>query len=214
MPTPKRSRMEPVGVRFAAGDGDRSWRGELRALSKAPCAASGMTAGQGASRHARTLRRVSYPVSDSLSCRRQALVPGTAAGAVLQIPHVGGVPLLICFRGPHGEKHAVAGAGVRHVGPAHGGDFRPPQPAHEQQAGDHGVESAPAPVGGRAARLEDRAEVGPSGRHLSPHAPRENFLKARFVPRKFHQVRAARFLGDVRLGRVGISRPSPVLQRV
>ena len=25
-----------------------------------------------------------------------------------------------------------------------GGDFRPPQPAHEQQAGDHGVESAPA----------------------------------------------------------------------
>ena len=43
MPTLKRSRMEPVGVRFAAGDGDRSWRGELRALSKAPCAASGMT---------------------------------------------------------------------------------------------------------------------------------------------------------------------------
>ena len=26
--------MEPVGVRFAAGDGDRSWRGELRALSR------------------------------------------------------------------------------------------------------------------------------------------------------------------------------------
>ena len=64
--------------------------------------------------------------------------------AVLQIPHVGGVPLLIRFRGPHGEKHAVAVAGVRHVGPAQGGDFRPPQPAHKQQAGDHGVESAPA----------------------------------------------------------------------
>ena len=28
--------------------------------------------------------------------------------------------------------------------PAHGGDFRPPQPAHKQQRGDHGVESAPA----------------------------------------------------------------------
>ena len=65
-------------------------------------------------------------------------------GAVLQIPHVGGVPLLIRFRGPHGEQHAVAVAGVRHVGPAHGGDFRPPQPAHKQQRGDHGVESAPA----------------------------------------------------------------------
>ena len=64
--------------------------------------------------------------------------------AVLQIPHVGGVPLLIRFRGPHGEQHAVAVAGVRHVGPAHGGDFRPPQPAHKQQRGDHGVESAPA----------------------------------------------------------------------
>ena len=34
-------------------------------------------------------------------------------GAVLQIPHVGGVPLLIRFRGPHGEKHAVAVAGGR-----------------------------------------------------------------------------------------------------
>ena len=34
--------------------------------------------------------------------------------------------------------------GVRHVGPAQGGDFRPPQPAHKQQRGDHGVESAPA----------------------------------------------------------------------
>ena len=41
------------------------------------------------------------------------------------------------------DKHAVAVAGVRHVGPAQSGDFRPPQPAHEQQAGDHGVESAP-----------------------------------------------------------------------
>ena len=30
---------------------------------------------------------------------------------------------------------------------------------------------------------------------LSPHAPRENFLKAQFVPRKFHQVRA--FSGSV-----------------
>ena len=38
-------------------------------------------------------------------------------GAVLQIPHVGGVPLLVCFRGPHGEQHAVAVAGVRHVTP-------------------------------------------------------------------------------------------------
>ena len=56
----------------------------------------------------------------------------------------GGVPLLIRFRGPHDEQHAVAVAGVRHVGPAQGGDFRPPQPAHKQQAGDHGVESAPA----------------------------------------------------------------------
>ena len=33
--------------------------------------------------------------------------------AVLQIAHVGGVPLLIRFRGPHGDKHAVAVAGVR-----------------------------------------------------------------------------------------------------
>ena len=42
------------------------------------------------------------------------------------------------------SKHAVAVGGVRHVGPAQSGDFRPPQPAHEQQRGDHGVESAAA----------------------------------------------------------------------
>ena len=65
-------------------------------------------------------------------------------GAVLQIPHVGGVPLLIRFRGTHGEQHAVADAGVRHVTPFKRAHFRPPQPAHEQQRGDHGVESAPA----------------------------------------------------------------------
>ena len=51
---------------------------------------------------------------------------------------------MICFRGPHGEQHAVAGAGVRHVTPFKRAHFRPPQPAHEQQRGDHGVESAPA----------------------------------------------------------------------
>ena len=66
----------------------------------------------------------------------------TARRAVLQIPHVGGVPLLIRFRGTHGDKHPVAVGGVRHVGPAQGGDFRPPQPAHEQQPGDHGVRAA------------------------------------------------------------------------
>ena len=65
-------------------------------------------------------------------------------GAVLQIAHVGGVPLLIRFRGPHGEQHAVAVAGVRHVTPFKRAHFRPPQPAHKQQRGDHGVESAPA----------------------------------------------------------------------
>ena len=47
--------MEPVGVRFAAGDGDRSWRGELRALSKAPPG---------------TLRRVSYPTEMTDTPRR------------------------------------------------------------------------------------------------------------------------------------------------
>ena len=73
-------------------------------------------------------------------------------------------------------------AGVRHVTPFKRAHFRPPQPAHEQQAGDHGVESAPAVrrgvgfdapavragTGGggenrgepvRAARLEELAEV-------------------------------------------------------
>ena len=60
----------------------------------------------------------------------------------------------------------------------------------------------------RAVLSEDLA-----AHQFSPHAPRENFLKARFVPRKFHQVRAARFWGGVRLGWVGITRPSPVLQR-
>ena len=43
-----------------------------------------------------------------------------------------------------GEQHAVAVAGVRHVTPFKRAHFRPPQPAHEQQRGDHGVESAPA----------------------------------------------------------------------
>ena len=61
-----------------------------------------------------------------------------------QIAHVGGVPLLIRFRGPHGEQQAVAVAGVGHVPPFKRAHFRPPPPAHEQQAGDHGVESAPA----------------------------------------------------------------------
>ena len=56
----------------------------------------------------------------------------------------GGVPLLIRFRGTHGDKHAVAVAGVGHVTPFKRAHFRPPQPAHEQQRGDHGVESAPA----------------------------------------------------------------------
>ena len=32
----------------------------------------------------------------------------------------------------------------RHVTPFKRAHFRPPQPAHEQQRGDHGVESAPA----------------------------------------------------------------------
>ena len=42
------------------------------------------------------------------------------------------------------SKHAVAVAGVRHVTPFKRAHFRPPQPAHKQQRGDHGVESAPA----------------------------------------------------------------------
>ena len=33
-------------------------------------------------------------------------------------------------------------AGVLYVRPAEGGDFRPPQPAHKQQRGDHGVQAA------------------------------------------------------------------------
>ena len=88
-------------------------------------------------------------------------------GAVLQIAHVGGVPLLIRFRGPHGEQHAVAVAGVRHVTPFKRAHFRPPQSAHEQQRGDHGVESAPAVrrgVGFDAPAVRVGARVAPRPR--------------------------------------------------
>ena len=67
----------------------------------------------------------------------------TGRGRAAVVERVDGPTLTGCVEGD-GEKHAVAVAGVRHVGPAQGGDFRPPQPAHKQQAGDHGVESAPA----------------------------------------------------------------------
>ena len=113
-------------------------------------------AGQHDFRGGRAARRQFGREPDPATVRRHARLDAGGAdgggakgadrlrGAVLQIPHVGGVPLVIRFRGPHGEQHAVAVAGVRHVTPFKRAHFRPPQPAHEQQAGDHGVESAPA----------------------------------------------------------------------
>ena len=44
----------------------------------------------------------------------------------------------------HGAYSRAVNRATRPAIPAQSGDFRPPQPAHEQEPGDHGVESAPA----------------------------------------------------------------------
>ena len=65
-----------------------------------------------------------------------------ARSAILQVTHIAGLAHLVRLAAADGDEDAVSVAGVGHVRPAEGGDFRPPQPAHKQQPGDHGVQTA------------------------------------------------------------------------
>ena len=72
-----------------------------------------------------------------------------ARGAVLEVADIAGLARLVRLAAADGDEDAVAG--VLYVRPPQGGDFRPPQPAHEQQPGDHGVQTAA--LGGDPLRL-------------------------------------------------------------
>ena len=63
-------------------------------------------------------------------------------GTVLEVADIAGLAHLVRLAAAAGDEDAVSVAGVGHVGPAESGDFRPPQPAHEQKPGDHGVQPA------------------------------------------------------------------------
>ena len=50
---------------------------------------------------------------------------------------------LVRLAAADGDEDAVGVAGVFYIRPPQGGDFRPPQSAHEEQPGDHGVLAPP-----------------------------------------------------------------------
>ena len=109
------------------------------AVNRSPiiCGESGTTrpsgAGAAAARSARTAR----------------------AGAVLQVADIIRLAVLVRLAAADGDEDAISVAGVGHVDPAQRGDFRPLQPAHEEQPGDHRVETPPR--GGHPLRLDAAA---------------------------------------------------------
>ena len=99
--------------------------------------------------------------------------PAASAAAVnrspvLEVTHIAGLAHLVRLAAADGDEDAVSVAGVGHVRPPQGGDFRPPQPAHEEQPGDHRVETPPRcgdPLRlDAAAGVVELGEVGGQGR--------------------------------------------------